>query len=186
MELAHGSFEDETFGEGECHSLDLIGHFVHPNIIELLSFSHNLLLKGLGHGLSLSDLSVVDKAHKSSQISHRVLTRDLALGALCKLRSFVYVILNVSKDILDDLLHEDTVVTLSCHRTVCPNNTLTDASMRSISSATTSLSANCGYSLEVPSREALYCATDTDDLVFSSLWVCKKVLCCIVPQVDNN
>ena len=85
----------------------------------------------------------------------------------------MYVFLNVSKDILDDLLHEDTVVTLGCHGAVSPNNTLTDASMRSIATTTASLSANGGYSLEVPSRKALNCAADTDDLVFSSLRVCK-------------
>jgi hypothetical protein len=61
MELVHRGFKSESLSEGKSHGLDLIRHLIHPNIIEFLAFSHDLLLEGLHHGLGLSNLTEVYK-----------------------------------------------------------------------------------------------------------------------------
>ena len=95
------------------------------------------------------------------------------------------VFLGVSKDVLNDLLHEYAVVSLSCHSRVRPSEHLTDTCMSCIAATTTSLTASSSNSLLVPGCEALDSAAYANNFVLSSFRVSKEIFSRVIAHVQD-
>ena len=98
------------------------------------------------------------------------------------MKSFLIVL----KDILNNLLHEDTVISLSSHSGVSSTNSKSDFVDKKIGSSSASFSGDSANLLGVPRDESLDAAQGLDDLVFSILWISEQCLTLDVPEVQND
>ena len=114
-EILESALEHVPVTESACKALDLIGNLVHPNIEERLSVLHDLLLQKLGKRHDLCCLFVVHEILERLKVSHAALSGDLPLWALSHFRQIMNAFLSVRKDVFDDLLHEDAIITFCCH-----------------------------------------------------------------------
>ena len=126
LDLSNGSFYNCSLAKSFGNGLDLIRDFVHPDVEELLLLFHDLLGHQGLHHLHLGDFSVVDQVDKSLQGVDGLECGNLSLGALSQRREAVLVLHRVRHDVLDDFLHEDTVVAFSSHARVGSVDTLWD------------------------------------------------------------
>ena len=91
---------------------------VKPNIEESLSLLHDSLLQSLAHKFDLGVLSEEDQVTKSLKSGNAVKLGNLSDWALSQLRQIMSLLLCVRKDIFNNLLHEDAVVSLCGHTRV--------------------------------------------------------------------
>lgn len=187
--LVHGGdgfFEHEPFTERLGHNLDLIRNFVHPNVEERLALLHHELLHEFAHRLDKGLLLVVDQICEGLKRSDRLKVRDLTDRALSQLGHAVDLLLNVSEEVLDDLLHQDTVVTLSCHGRVTTGDTFWDCGHSQVTTAAAPLTACVPDLLHMPAHHAFDGAEDTDELVLVTLRVYKDILGLVVTEIEHQ
>lgn len=118
--------EDPSFGESSGESLDLIGDLIHPDLEEGLTLLHDLLLHELAHRFDLGLLSVVDQVSHNLDSANGLEAWDLSNGAHCQLRHLMSLLLNVLEDVFNNLLHENSVVSLSRHTGVSRWDSVSD------------------------------------------------------------
>lgn len=104
-------------------------------------FEH-LLLNKFGHVLDLSVLPEEDKVLQSLKVSNAVKGWDLTNWALAQLWQIVLLLLHIRHDVLHDLLHEHTIVTLGSHSGMGTNNTFRDCARQQVAASTASFSAD--------------------------------------------
>jgi len=95
-------------------------------------------------------------------------------------------LLNVGQDVLDDFLHEDTVVTFSGHTRVRGDKSFRNAATAKEATTTGTFTANSGHLLEVPGDEGLGATKGTDLGMLLAGRVHEKVLGLVVTHVEYN
>lgn len=95
-------------------------------------------------------------------------------------------LLNVSQDVFDNFLHEDTVVSFSSHAGVRRNYSFRNAGTAKETTATGTLTADCCHLLEMPSCHGFNSTERTNLSVFFAFWVLKEVLSLVIAHVEND
>jgi len=95
--------------------LNLVGDFIHPDIEVSFAFLKHLLCYKFFHSSDFLYLLEVDEISQNILISDALKRRNLSLGTHGHWWHFVDIFLHVSHDVLDHLLHENTVVSLGSH-----------------------------------------------------------------------
>ena len=186
LEVLEGSLEHVSLGKGLGQTLDLVRNLIKPDIKERLSLLEHLLLEDLSHCLDLGVFPEENQVAKSLEIANTIEGWDLADWALSQLWQIVSLLLSVGEDVLDDLLHEDTVISLGGHSRVRRDDSLWDGAVEKEAASTAPLTADACHLLQVPGDDGLGCAEGADLSVLLTGWVHEQVLGFVVAEVEDD
>lgn len=96
------------------------------------------------------------------------------------------LLLHVRKNVLDNLLHQNSVVSLSSHGGVRAGDTLRDDRVGEIASTAASFTTGVTDLLQAPTHHALDSTENSNLLVFMTLRVRKDVLSPVVAHIVDN
>ena len=113
--MFEGSLQNVSFTERLCKRLNLVGHLIHPDVKEGLSLLHDFVFHQFTKGLDLGYLHVKDQVFKGFKVGHTCHLGDLTDRTLSQFRQIVLLFLHVAQDILNNLLHQNAVITFSGH-----------------------------------------------------------------------
>ena len=141
-EILKSSLQHVPVSKGDSEALNLVGHLVHPDVVERLSFLHHLCLQNFTERFDLIPFPAEDEVLQSFKVADAWERGDLRLEILAQLRQVMNLLLRVSEDVFDDLLHEDAVVALRRHARVRSEDTLGDDAAEEEARASRALSAD--------------------------------------------
>ena len=186
LKILESSLEHKSLSEGLSKGLDFIGDLIEPDIKEWLSLLEHLLLEDLSHCLDLGVFPEENQIAKGLEVANTIKGWDLADWALSQLWQIVSLLLSVGEDVLDDLLYEDTVVSLSGHSRVRRDDSLWDGAVEKEAASTAPLTADACHLLQVPGDDGLGCAEGADLSVLLTGWVHEQVLGFVVAEVEDD
>ena len=106
-------------GESE----DIITYQLGPDLEELLLFLEDKFLQLIGHVLDFDGFFHINQILKSDELGDIAGCGQVGFGGLSNCRNDMKALSGVLKDILDDFLHKDAIVSLSSHTRVCATDT---------------------------------------------------------------
>lgn len=157
-----GTLEEESLTKGQCQILNIFVALEHPDLVEFALFVEDLGLHDLSE---LFDLETFPHEHHVAQVLHAHYIRLLQVSQFLPVehRSIMSILLRVRKDVLNDLLHEHFVVTLSRHATVGTEQCVTNEVLSKEGGTTAPLSGDPGYLLGLPAHHGFHNAACLDD-----------------------
>lgn len=112
--------------------------------------------------------------------------RKLVLGAKGHLRKLRLLGSNIRHQILDNLDHENSIISFSCHGSMSKVNILTKTVASKVALAARSFSANGSDSIKIPNNKTFVNAAHHQDFMLQPFRLSEDLFDFIVAHVNGN